>query len=58
MNILNSTKKDFAEIMKIYEFARNFMAKNGNPNQWGSTNWPPENLIHQDILQKKKLCLH
>ena len=25
------------------------MAKTGNPNQWGSTNWPPEDLIHDDI---------
>lgn len=39
--------------MKIYAHARKFMAENGNPNQWSKNNWPPENLIHQDILQKK-----
>lgn len=39
--------------MKIYSHARKFMAENGNPNQWAKNNWPPENLIHQDILQKK-----
>lgn len=53
MTIRNSTEKDFAEIMQIYSHARKFMAENGNPNQWGINNWPPENLIHQDILQKK-----
>lgn len=35
--------------MEIYAFARNFMAEHGNPNQWGPTNWPPEDLIHNDI---------
>ena len=53
MTIRNSTEKDFSEIMKIYSHARKFMAENGNPNQWGKNNWPPENLIHQDILRKK-----
>lgn len=25
------------------------MAHNGNPNQWGPTNWPPEELLREDI---------
>ena len=25
------------------------MAENGNPRQWGPTNWPPESLIRLDI---------
>ena len=25
------------------------MAEHGNPNQWGPTNWPPEEVIRQDI---------
>ena len=49
MEIRHSTEKDFHQIMKIYEYARNFMAEHGNPNQWGPTNWPPEELIHSDI---------
>ena len=36
-------------MMEIYAFARRFMAENGNPNQWGPTNWPPEQLIRNDI---------
>lgn len=49
MEIRHSTEKDFIQIMKIYEYARSFMAAHGNPDQWGPTNWPPEELIHSDI---------
>lgn len=49
MEIRHSTEADFDRIMEIYEYARRFMAQNGNPNQWGPTKWPPEQLIHQDI---------
>ena len=49
MEICHSTEDDFRQIMKIYDFARRFMAEHGNPNQWGPTNWPPEELIHSDI---------
>jgi len=35
--------------MEIYDFARDFMAEHGNPNQWGPTNWPPRKLIQKDI---------
>ena len=51
MEIRKSTGQDFNRIMEIYAFARHFMAENGNPNQWGPTNWPPEDLIHRDIAQ-------
>lgn len=49
MNIRKSTEKDFVRMMEIYAFARDFMKRNGNPNQWGPTNWPPEELIRNDI---------
>lgn len=49
MRIRKSNETDFKRIMEIYEYARGFMAKTGNPNQWGPTNWPPEALIHDDI---------
>ena len=49
MDIRKSTEKDFDRIMEIYAFARDFMARHGNPRQWGNTNWPPEELIHKDI---------
>lgn len=49
MNIRHSTEADFDRIMEIYQYARQFMKEQGNPNQWGPTNWPPEELIHSDI---------
>lgn len=49
MKIRHSTEDDLEQIMKIYEYARGFMAEHGNPNQWGPTNWPPKELIHSDI---------
>ena len=52
MKIRNSTEQDFPRIMEIYDFARKYMAEHGNPNQWGPTNWPPENLIHNDIKSR------
>ena len=49
MQIRHSTEADFSRMMEIYEYARKYMADHGNPNQWGPTHWPPEDLIHRDI---------
>ncbi|MCR5833256.1 MAG: GNAT family N-acetyltransferase [Selenomonadaceae bacterium] len=58
MNIRNTTLNDLAKVMTIYERARKFMAANGNPNQWGGTNWPPEDLIRNDIaIGKSFVCI-
>lgn len=42
--------EDLQRIEDIYKFARQFMAENGNPNQWGKTN-PPTAQLQQDIRQ-------
>ena len=58
MEIRHSTGEDLSQIMRIYESARRFMAEHGNPNQWGSTNWPPEELIHSDIAERNSyVCI-
>ncbi len=49
MRIRRTEESDVSRVMEIYAHARQFMAENGNPNQWGPTCWPPESLIHQDI---------
>ena len=51
--IRHTKPEDVDRIMEIYEYARNFMASTGNPNQWGPKKWPPENLIRQDIARGK-----
>lgn len=49
MKIRHAAEQDIPRMMEIFRFARQFMAENGNPNQWGPTNWPPEELICGDI---------
>ena len=49
MKIRKSTEQDVPRMLEIYEYARDYMARTGNPNQWGPTNWPPKALIHRDI---------
>ena len=41
--------KDLPRILEIYAYAREFMAKTGNPNQWKKTN-PPRETLEADIL--------
>ena len=53
MEIRKANISDFESILKIYEKARQYMIKNGNPNQWGKNNWPPENLVKKDIEDGK-----
>lgn len=42
-------RNDLPRILDIYEIARNFMAKNGNPTQWAG-GYPAESLLEGDIL--------
>lgn len=46
--IRKSKEEDFDRIMEIYEYAREFMARTGNPNQWGPNRWPPEEVVRQE----------
>lgn len=59
MKIRKSTLDDFDKIMNIYGYARDFMTKNGNPNQWAKNNWPPSDLIRDDIEKSNSyVCLN
>lgn len=58
MEIRKTRIEDLERVMAIYAHARAFMAAHGNPNQWGPTRWPPEDLIRRDIVQGKSyVCL-
>ena len=50
--IQKATLSQLSQIMAVYETARCFMAKTGNPDQWGMA-YPPEDMIRQDILNGK-----
>ena len=43
---------DLGRIQEIYGYAREFMAKHGNPNQWGKT-YPPIEQLRRDIAEEK-----
>ena len=49
MEIRHAVLEDLDELMKIFEYARKFMASHDNPGQWGLDNWPPKWLIEKDI---------
>ncbi len=46
--VRNAVFDDLPRIEEIYAFARDFMEKTGNPNQWGKTN-PPHAWLVDDI---------
>lgn len=48
MEIRKSTPDDLDTLLQLYADARDFMAKNGNPSQWGST-YPSVALVQSDI---------
>lgn len=50
--IQKATLSQLLPILAVYEKARTFMVQTGNPTQWG-TNYPPEEMIRQDILDGK-----
>lgn len=51
-HVRKAATEDLERIEAIYEYARGFMAKNGNPNQWGKTE-PPHEVLVEDIRQKR-----
>lgn len=46
--VRNAAAEDLPRILEIYAYARTFMAKTGNPNQWGTTH-PPKAQLQEDI---------
>ena len=51
MEIRNARAEEIEKIMEIYDGAREFMCKAGNPTQW--SNYPPRELIEDDIKREK-----
>ena len=50
-HVRNAVSADLPRIDEIYAYARDFMVKTGNPNQWGKTN-PPHEWLVEDIRQQ------
>ena len=49
MQIRKTAESDLPVVLDIYAKARDFMARQGNPHQWGDGNWPSTELIRSDI---------
>lgn len=47
-SVRKAMAEDLPRIEEIYAYARAFMVKTGNPNQWGKTN-PPHGQLVEDI---------
>lgn len=52
MHIRKALVSDMAEILRVYDTARIFMAKNGNPTQWAG-GYPAKALIESDIKNEQ-----
>ena len=52
MQIRNAEQNDLNKILDIYEQARNFMAGNGNPTQWGKA-YPQTDIVKDDIDKQR-----
>ena len=48
--IRKAEREDLPRIEEIYAYAREFMARTGNPNQWGKTT--PQSSLLEDDIQK------
>ena len=57
MLVRKAVESDYNRIMEIYEIARVFMAKTGNPHQWGDLGYPYPDLIKEDIEEKRLLVI-
>ena len=55
--------EDLTEILKIYDYAKQFMAETGNPTQWAGS-YPQRELLEEDIsncglyvvTEQEKIC--
>ena len=58
ISIRHTQIEDLPEVMHIYQFARNFMIENNNPNQWDDV-YPEISLIEKDINNKHSyVCIN
>lgn len=52
LTIRRAIPTDLPAILAIYESARQFMAENGNPDQWGN-GYPDEAVVREDLEQEQ-----
>lgn len=50
LEIRHTAPADLPRLLEIYEAARAFMVRTGNPHQWAEKGWPPADIIEEDIV--------
>lgn len=57
IRISKATESDLPQILAVYAEARRFMASVGNPDQWGRSGYPREELLRADIAERRLFAL-
>lgn len=57
MNIRHTKPEDLPALLDLFAHAREFMAKTGNPHQWGDNLWPWPEVVEADIKNQKSYAL-
>lgn len=52
----HATMQDYPQMERIYAHARELMARNGNPTQWGNT-FPRPEVVREDIANHRTILL-
>lgn len=52
----HATMQDYSQMERIYAHARELMARNGNPTQWGNT-FPRPEVVRDDIVNHRTILL-
>jgi hypothetical protein len=52
MEVRLALPDDLNDIFEVYETARQYMLRTGNPTQWG-TDYPPEDMLREDVAAKR-----
>ena len=56
MEIRKTKPEELQDILPIFEIAKAFMVKTGNPNQWTAT-YPSTEMIEKDIANGGYFCV-
>lgn len=56
--VAHAQPDELPEILRLYAEAREFMAANGNPDQWGKTGYPQKELLQSDIKAQRLFAVH
>ncbi|MBQ9276198.1 MAG: N-acetyltransferase, partial [Clostridia bacterium] len=57
LKVRHAQEKDIERICELYRGAQDFMARTGNPNQWGRT-YPPRDMVEEDVKEELNFVIY